>query len=323
MSSAVNSHAANAPPGPHLAPPEPHWYERPEYQVGAFVPLGESNLTDQGRVMSSMLTRRQGNGIIDLPAFPQQIIQLLELLKNANVDYTNIVKCLRADPVVAAEVLRFANSALYAPTDRIVDLRHAISFLGVRRMHALALGIATKVASGNVVHPRLHRHLWSHSVGCGVMSMLLARELHSDAEAAFLSGLLHDVGKIAVAAEVSRLQKKLIINLSDVDLLALLEIHHVGLGRSLAQHWRLPDLVMSVVSHHHNLDEVPERDAHLVALVQFADMVCYAVGLGAPALTFDILGLPVLERLDIDSSRARAILDSTVPRLYAEISELS
>lgn len=305
-----------------LAPPEKGWFERAEFQHGQCTLPSEKDLSDQGRLMSQMLVRRRADGILELPAFPQQIIQLLELLKNPNVDTAKIVKCLRTDPVVAAEVLRFANSALYAPTDRIIDLRHAISFLGHRRLHALALGVATKVASGNIVHPKVHRQLWIHSVGCGVLSMLIAREAKVDPEGAFLGGLLHDVGKIAVAAEISRLQKKLIINLTDNDLFALLELHHSGYGRSLAEHWRLPEIVVSAITHHHG-GGAPENERRGVAVIDAADKICYVLGLGAAVPPFAVLQLPALNTLDIDPDRAAEILSAVVPRLYDEIADLS
>jgi len=320
--SSANPPTTQFPAGFSLAPPERGWFEREEFQSGECTLFVAKDLSDQGRLMSQMLTRRRADGILELPAFPQQIIQLLELLKNPQVDTAKIVKCLRTDPVVAAEVLRFANSALYAPADRIIDLRHAISFLGHRRLHALALGVATKVASGNVVHPKVHRQLWIHSVACGVLAMQIARETKVDPEGAFLGGLLHDVGKIAVAAEISRLQKKLIINLTDSDLFALLEIHHSAFGESLTQHWRLPEIVVSAVVHHHD-GKAPSSDQRNVAVIEAADKICYVLGLGAAIPPFAVLQMSAFQTLDLDPAQAAEMLNAAVPRLYAEIAELS
>ncbi|MBI3817981.1 MAG: HDOD domain-containing protein [Planctomycetes bacterium] len=302
--------------------PDPRWFEKPEFQTGKIELPGEHDLGSQARLLQQILARRRVDAALELPAFPQPIIQLIELLKNPNVDTAKIARCLKTDPVVAAEVLRFANSALYAPQERIIDLRHAIAFLGFRRLHALALGIATKVTSGNIVHPRLNDQLWIHSVGVGVLSMLIARELHLDQEAAFLGGLLHDVGKIAVASELTRLNKKLILNISERETLALLEVNHSEMGRSLATHWHLPDVVHSVVSFHHEGDP-PEKDRLVVAAVDAADKICYAMGIGMHAAPFAVLELKAFETLGLDHSQAAEIVEAVTSKMYGEVADLS
>lgn len=302
--------------------PDRRWFDHPMFQSGVLTIPGESDLGDQARLLNQILMRRRTEGALELPAFPKPIIQLLELLKNPNVDTAKIVKCLKTDPVVAAEVLRFANSALYAPSERILDLRHAISFLGFRRLHALALGIATKVASGNIINPKLNDQLWIHSVSTGVLSTLLARELHVDQEAAFLGGLLHDVGKIAVAIEMSRIQKKLILNITDRETQALLELNHLEMGRRLALHWRLPSTVVSAIVYHHS-GEAPESDHRLVAVVTLADKLCYAFGLGVPVTPFAPLHLEEWRVLGVEPHLAEELLGVVAAAAHAEIVDLS
>lgn len=302
--------------------PDARWFDRPEFKSGALTLPDATGLGPSAILLNQILARRRTDGVFELPAFPTPIVQLLELLKNPNVDTNSVVRCLRTDPVVAAEVLRFANSALYAPAEKIIDLRHSVAFLGFRRLHALALGIATKVASGNVVHPKLNHQLWIHSVGAGVLAMLIARELHIDSETAFLGGLLHDVGKIAVASEVTRLQKKLILKLSDAEMMALLELNHLEMGRSLAGHWKLPDVVFSAVVHHHGTP-VPDAELRVVSVVDLADKLCYALGLGVRVTPFAILELESFRKLELDEKQASELLEAVTPNLYPEIAELS
>ena len=272
--------------------------------------------------MSGMIAQKKINGDMELPAFPRVVMQLIDMLRNPNIDSNKIEKALRTDPIVAVEVLRFANSALYAPTEPINDLRHSISFLGYRRLHSLMLGIATKVAGGKLVHPRLNELLWRHSVASGFLTMYFGRELRLDHETAFLSGLLHDIGKIAVAAVLARLEKKMGIRVTQEDRVVLVEIHHETVGMAVAQHWPLPEAVVSAICCHHG-GEAPARDRTLVAAVELADRLSYALGYGSPIMPFDVFAIPALTRLNWNRELAEEIYSFAVPLTVAELNALT
>jgi len=303
-------------------PLDPRWYTQPEYRTGSLRLPDSSALAEEGKRFHELLKRRLRHRDVELPAFPRQIFELLELMRNPNVDATQVDRCLRSDPVVAAEVLRFANSALYAPTERIADLKHAIAFLGFRRLHALALGIAAKVAAGAIVQPLLARRLWTHSVGVGAFAMFLARDLRIDEESAFLGGLLHDVGKIAIAPEIGRIEKTRGVKLSDAEIAALLELHHVEVGRAVAQHWKLPEFVHAVIAHHHG-PQAPERDRKLAAAVDLADKLAYALGLGGVAQPCDVFAFPSLEALGLKRGAIEQLYQHGIPAVHAEVRVLS
>lgn len=303
------------------AAPARRWFDAEGYRSGTLKFPTEKDLSPQGAIIGQILSKRKPDGATDLPPFPESIIKLIDLLKNPATDNATIAKCLKTDPVVAAEVLRFANSALYAPTERVVDLRHAVSFLGFRRLHSLALGIATKVTSGAIVGSGLHQKLWIHSVSTGALAALMAREIGADHESAFLCGLLHDVGKIAVAAEIGRLRKKIIVTLSETDMTALLEVHHSAMGRALARYWRLPEIVDYAILYHHG-GAVPESALRVCAVVQACDSICYALGLGSPVTPFAVLDIPEWGTLKLSRGQVEALLEGIVPSLYAELTQL-
>jgi putative nucleotidyltransferase with HDIG domain len=144
--------------------------------------------------------------------------------------------------------------------------------------------------------------LWRHSVWTATAARLLeARVRPALAEQAFVAGLLHDVGKIVIAANhgeqfVSICRKVEREGKSFAEAEAeVLGCSHAEIGGVLAQQWRLPESLAEAVTYHH-APAAAEVDVALAAAVQVADALVLSLGVGA-----------------VPEVRAREISESALP----------
>src|SRR6204780_3130598 len=82
-------------------------------------------------------------GTVELPAFPQVVIQVQEVLKNPNYLVQMIVRPIAADPALANRLLNMANSTAFNATGRvIIDLGVALTRLGAQKVYSVVLAHA-------------------------------------------------------------------------------------------------------------------------------------------------------------------------------------
>ncbi len=130
---------------------------------------------------------------------------LTELL-NAEYGLTaQIAEIIRRDPSLTSRLLRLVNSVFFGMSHKIASIEEAVLYLGVRQIRELALATPVIEDFENIPHANSDfewKNLWQQSIGAA----LLTREILSNTDMAYeddtdyLIGLLHKVGKIAMAA---------------------------------------------------------------------------------------------------------------------------
>lgn len=137
--------------------------------------------------------------IKNLPPFPAVALQLMGLL-DSDVSVKEVVKLLRMDPALSAEILRVSNSPLYGLSRRVDSVSHAVVVLGGDAVKRLALTVALGRFTQNFMKHKGLRRCWDHSVACGLMAEDLAQFAGQPQDRAYTVGLLHDVGRLALLA---------------------------------------------------------------------------------------------------------------------------
>lgn len=129
------------------------------------------------------------------PMLPGAIFELLELSKQPDASYQEILALAESDPLIAAKVLRVAQSPLYQRGEPVRSLGQALSRLGTSTLAALFMQVATTTrvfrAQGYAAPMQALRE---HAVAVAHASRLVAEHAGLDADMAFLCGLLHDIG---------------------------------------------------------------------------------------------------------------------------------
>jgi len=188
-----------------------------------------------------------------VPVFPQASVRTLQVMRNPSVSIPQVVDAARRDPATAGCIMRLANSALYFDRGEVSTLAMAVARLGFETACKV---VATLAMRPLLFLPRLEG-LWPHSIEVADLAEQLAvRTGRVDPGEAYLAGLLHDIGRIALTAtslyDAARLQ-----GLEDAGCPAvyaedlILRINHAGLGAQIARAWTLPERLIASIELHH------------------------------------------------------------------------
>jgi putative nucleotidyltransferase with HDIG domain len=210
-----------------------------------------------------------------LPSLPLTVVALGEAVQDERCTVDRILGILSKDPSLSATLLRLANSALYATEGSAMDLRTAVLRLGFDAISNLGTGAAViKTLRGGTHLDALK--LWQHSVAVGLTAkgVCILAKRHGQAETAFLTGLLHDIGKIALDTcypeEYALVLQQVAQGAFYVDAeRAVLGMDHAEAGALLAADWSFPAAIVEVIRDHH----APRPEDFLPNLIHLADLL--------------------------------------------------
>jgi putative nucleotidyltransferase with HDIG domain len=210
-----------------------------------------------------------------LPSLPLTVVALGEAVQDERCSVDRILGILSKDPSLSATLLRLANSALFAGEGSVLDLRTAVLRLGFDAVANLGTGAAViKTLKGGAHLDALK--LWQHSVAVGLTAKGICSlaKRHGQAETAFLAGLLHDIGKIALDTCFPEAYATVIQKVAEgahfVDAeRETLGLDHASAGALLAADWSFPEVIVEVIRDHHH----PGPEDFLPNLIHLADLL--------------------------------------------------
>lgn len=220
-----------------------------------------------------------------LPSLPAAVIELMTAIEQDDIDTDHIAAKIAQDHGLSTRILRVANSPFYGQSSRVATITDAVVVLGLRAVRTMA----TAAAVTSALHPDLAtgfdpRVFWRHSVGTALLARALAEQRRGNADEAFTAGLLHDIGRVALAqcyprhaAEVVRVQQELDCQTADAEH-AVIGIDHALIGEMLALRWHFPKPLANAIGGHH---VPPENDpGGLAGLLHVADALAHALDFG-------------------------------------------
>lgn len=198
------------------------------------------------------------------------------------------------DPLMTAKILQVINSASFALGRQINDVCEAVMYLGMGRTRALILTAGTFSQFENVNVPGFSpEQIWNHSLQVATLAQIVSLEETKDAklgEAAFTSGLMHDMGKLilaanvpAMSAAVAQLQQRKQLSQRAAEL-QVLGTTHAELAACLLGTWGLPLSVLEAVAWHHCPARTSDTVFTPLTAVHAANVFSYEMGVG-PAET--------------------------------------
>jgi len=188
---------------------------------------------------------------IEVPMLPKVAGKVLQLVQNPETNASALSALIQGDQVLAARVMRIANSAHYrAGADNMMSLQQAITRLGLRLIGEVAL--AASIDSSMFNAPGYEQHIQQtlrHSLASGLWAKEIARTARKNVEAAFLSGLLHDMGRPVVVQSVVAIAKSIGIKPSLDEVAALENEYQRRVGLKVVKDWEMPTSVCDVVEY--------------------------------------------------------------------------
>lgn len=263
-----------------------------------------------------------------LPPLAPVATRILSLTEDSRADAKQIVELVGNDPSLTARVLALLGRAEHGVRPEAVTIQNAVILLGFKAIRQATL--AAKVMEVfNAAPPEeegdsafSRPEFWKHCLAVACVSRRLAMALRApvDHEEAFVLGLLHDIGKIALNAvmpksfaRIARKADETRADIADVEK-ALLGIDHTVVGRRLAERWNLPQRLVDCIWLHHQPPEgLPAsvaRQKH-VQIVQAADVTVREQRIGYSGNhRFLTTSREACERLGLKEADRVAIIES-------------
>jgi HD-like signal output (HDOD) protein len=261
------------------------------------IPRGEAEVIDRLRSVQA------------LPALPSVVAAVSKRMASPRVNIAEIARLMAHDQGLTVRVLRLANSAFYATKEAVRTPEQAVVLLGLSTVRSLIL----KASIFDAFDVTRAKPFWLHALGTACAARAIAKISGlGRADDAFVMGLLHDLGKLALNehlpkayAQVKELVARDNILIRDAERMVL-DCDHAAVGHFLGEHWSLPAEFTEAIAAHHDLSLASEAHRPWAACVHLADIIARAMLIGnggdrgIPSI--DPRALPLLRLSETDFS---------------------
>jgi HD-like signal output (HDOD) protein len=205
----------------------------------------------------------------------RRLIEIIHCQANSLEELESIV---RYDPGLSARVLRCANSSSYVSRRQVRTLSKAIEVIGIDRLKALCSDILLLLhlfdGRSSLEDDRKER-FWKHAFATAqIAAQIASKRSWINREEAFLLGLLHDLGRVIMAACFKEHYNSL-ERVAQTRRIPIWYLEsetgptHMLIGKWLAVKWGFPEVFQHVIEFHH----IPAKSPHFNPEVR---MICLA-----------------------------------------------
>ncbi|MCE9589395.1 MAG: HDOD domain-containing protein [Planctomycetes bacterium] len=280
--------------------------------------------------------------IESLPTLPAVAIRLLQLTSSDDSNAREVVEVVRADPALTAKVLALSRQADRGVREEVVTVDKAVVLLGFNAIRTAVLSVKVFETYGpnsklnqdddageDASADRFDRAgFWRHCLAVAVAAELIAAA-HGDSRElppaeAFVAGLLHDIGKLALDhvlpksfARVIELTEHNQGNIAEFERRIIGLDHHTA-GKRLAEQWQLPHRLQDCIwLHGSSWESLPRLDHRkLVGLISLADLIVRQHHLGFSGnFVFKHNHAELASQIGLDPAK----VDKAVARLHEEV----
>jgi putative nucleotidyltransferase with HDIG domain len=223
--------------------------------------------------------------LVLLRPLPAIALQIMKACREEKVKVVDLVRMVECDVAISSRILSIVNSSLYGYSRDVTSIKQAVVVLGFKSLSQLAVSIAAeKVFSEGESAAESRLRLYDHSLGCAAVARLLANGGHFDVDpgAAFLAGMLHDVGKLVFFDVAPNYYSQMQADCdpgSSVQLeQELFGIDHLAVGAKFGAAWGLPDEITSAIGNHHA--DITEHSEPILRITSLANELAKTWGMG-------------------------------------------
>ncbi len=263
----------------------------------------------------------------DLPAVPDVANRVMQLLADPDSTPEMVCKTIASDQSLTARILKIANSPFYGCLRTINNLKSAIVIIGYSAVRSLVIAVSTREVYKNF--GLTERMLWEHSVGVGIGSHLLGKEVRlSKLDDVFVCGLMHDLGKVVMNnSDPDRYRRVMegMYNEGGESLeveQGVFGFSHPEVGALVVRKWNLPEELEQAVRFHHDIDQLAGQDSYLhllASILSLSDTICQRLGIGSRGVdnSITVQDSQAAKNLGLSGDRLDALM-AAVEKAYNE-----
>ena len=205
---------------------------------------------------------------------------LLQLMQNEDFSVAEVCGTIEMDPALTIRILATANSARFGMTKRVSSIQQAVTMLGRQSLRTVVLSFSVIERLTSGINGRIYADYWKRSLTTSLVADTLARSRQIDANDAYTSGLLADIGVLVLAQfEAEKYQPVFEENPHGANLVCAehdaFGFDHAELGARLLEFWQFPQEMVMAVAAHHDADEADSQN--LSSVVQAGNLMPAAI----------------------------------------------
>lgn len=245
-----------------------------------------------------------------LPVLPEIYHDVMRTLEDANRSLGDVAVLVARDPVLSAKILQLVNSAFFGLPQPMTKIENAVKYLGADVIKCLVLmvDVFRDGALDGVPGANLH-DIQNHALSTAMVARRLTRQKRQQ-ETAFVSGMLHDIGKVVLASRMPDRYARIVTAALETNRpMHSVEqdrggVTHASIGAYLLAQWGLPYSIVEAVAHHHAPGQVVSKHFDVVGAVYVANLLTHEQEPPPTerTLAHDAIDVEYLERLGVSSN---------------------
>jgi len=266
------------------------------------IPMAEIK-ADNLKAISQAIVRE----IDGLPRFPENIMNLQEMISDPETEINEIARTVSTDPALTADLLKVVNSAAFMLPKKVDNIVEAVKLVGMRGLRTLLYSYGTQKVLGNDGKAET-KALWKHSYRAAFYAYNLAKNITKKKDIlddVYVGGILHDMGKIIFSSVHPDLIAKIDSYCKDKGIPTQLfedlssGVNHSEIGAMIAQKWNFPDALVEAIRYHHDPHSCSRMYQDVVFTVYLANALC---SYQSRRLVYDQIDAKILHEFGIQSA---------------------
>ncbi|MFN3191454.1 MAG: diguanylate cyclase [Aureliella sp.] len=211
-----------------------------------------------------------------IPSPSSVAVRLLDLVSKPDVNVKELAEVLGADPILSARVIDYANTPIVGAKREITSLQQAVMVMGTRMLRLLSLSFSLMETRNQADFD--YDAFWKLSLGTALATRLLAEKAGGDPEAAFLNGLVLNIGQIGIGntfpAEQNSLQPTdgSLLDISTRKEAEIFGCNRYEIGSQLLQKWNFPKYAIETVESY-DPDKLTSKSTDFFVAQQLASLL--------------------------------------------------
>ncbi len=277
----------------------------------------------------------------ELPTLPAIALRVLQVTSSDTSDAKDVVRIIESDPSLCSRILQLVHRSDLGVRGDVTTIDRAVVLLGFDAVRSAVLAVSVFQAFSTVNQTSnaqfSREEFWKHCMAVACCAELLAmnlkksssreksRETAVDPSEAFVCGLLHDIGKVALDAMLPKSFSRVVEaaellrgDIADIER-SVIGIDHMVVGKRLCERWGLPATVHDCAWLHGQMPQaLPStvKNAAIVNLVTLADLLVRQQHIGFSGnYTFSVPMQALTESLGLSREQVDAALANLVSHI--------